>query len=86
MIFQNRKRRLNLNENKRPTLYMDSYCGEYENKGYGVIKVVKEGDKLYAIFPAFRFFFNYIQYDYFVLNYRRISAANESWILILALD
>jgi hypothetical protein len=38
---------------------MDSYCGEYENKGYGVIKVVKEGDKLYAIFPAFRFTLKY---------------------------
>ncbi|WP_407505701.1 DUF3471 domain-containing protein [Elizabethkingia miricola] len=57
------------NENKRPTHAMDSYCGEYENKGYGVIKVVKEGNMLYAIFPAFRFALEHTQYDYFRLKF-----------------
>lgn len=58
-----------INENEKPTHAMDSYCGEYENMGYGIIKVVKEGDKLYAVFPAFRFALEHKQYDYFRLKF-----------------
>ncbi|MDR2231107.1 MAG: serine hydrolase [Flavobacteriaceae bacterium] len=58
-----------VDESKRPTHTMDSYCGEYENKGYGIIKVVKEGEKLYAIFPAFKFTLEHTQYDYFRLKF-----------------
>ncbi len=58
-----------VDESKRPTHTIDSYCGEYENKGYGIIKIVKEGEKLYAIFPVFKFTLEHTQYDYFRLKF-----------------
>ncbi|MDV3508831.1 hypothetical protein CMU89_14950 [Elizabethkingia anophelis] len=58
-----------VNENKKPTHALDSYCGEYENKGYGTIRIVKEDDKLYAVFPAFKFVLEHSQYDYFRLKF-----------------
>lgn len=56
-------------EIKRPTHDLDSHCGEYENKGYGIIKIVKEDDKLYAVFPAFKFLLEHSHYDYFRLKF-----------------
>ena len=58
-----------VNEIKQPTHDLDSYCGEYENKGYGIIKIVKEDNKLYAVFPAFKFLLEHSHYDYFRLKF-----------------
>ncbi|MFT3740538.1 MAG: serine hydrolase [Breznakibacter sp.] len=54
-----------LNENKPTTHNLDSYCGEYTNKGYGTIKITKENDQLYITFPTFKFALEHLQFDRF---------------------
>lgn len=55
----------NINEKKKPTHDLDSYCGEYFNKGYGTFTIAKEGNNLYVRFPTFRFILVHRQYDLF---------------------
>ena len=54
-----------INEKKKPTHDLDSYCGEYSNKGYGTFIVSREGNNLYVTFPTFRFILVHQQYDLF---------------------
>lgn len=54
-----------INDKYKPTRNLDSYCGEYINKGYGTIKVVKENKNLYVVFPAFKFALEHQKYDSF---------------------
>ena len=54
-----------INERFKPTHSLNSYCGEYTNKGYGTIKVVQEENDLYVIFPAFKFALEHKKYDSF---------------------
>ncbi|MDN3693580.1 serine hydrolase [Chryseobacterium tructae] len=54
-----------VNDKKKPTHDLDSYSGEYTNKGYGTFKISKLGNDLYAIFPTFKFILVHKQYDLF---------------------
>ncbi|MCL8538706.1 serine hydrolase [Chryseobacterium gallinarum] len=54
-----------INEKKKPTHDLDLYCGEYFNKGYGTLTIVKEGNNLYVRFPTFKFLLMHRQYDLF---------------------
>ncbi|WP_336960373.1 serine hydrolase [Chryseobacterium contaminans] len=54
-----------INEKKRPTHDLDSYCGEYTNKGYGTFKISRSGNNLFVTFPGFKFILIHKQYDLF---------------------
>ncbi|WP_282112816.1 serine hydrolase [Maribacter stanieri] len=54
-----------LNKDKMPTHTLNSFCGTYEAKGFGKVEIVKEGDKLYAVLPTFKFQLEHLNYDSF---------------------
>ncbi len=47
---------------------IDDYLGEYHNPGYGVLEVVKEGDKLKTVFNALEFPMEHYHYDIFEVH------------------
>ena len=57
-----------INKEKPPSKSLASFVGEYEHKGYGNIKVVLENDKLYAVYPTYKFFLEHLHYDIFVMK------------------
>ncbi len=57
-----------ISNEKPPSKSLASYVGEYENRGYGNIKVVLENGKLYAIYPTYKFFLEHLHYDIFVMK------------------
>jgi CubicO group peptidase (beta-lactamase class C family) len=56
----------------RPSHKLDDYTGEYENEGYGVVKVVEERDRLKATYNGIETELEHFHYDVF-----RISAPAE---------
>lgn len=54
-----------VNDKKKPTHELDSYYGEYSNKGYGTFIISRIGNDLYITFPTFKFILVHKQYDLF---------------------
>jgi CubicO group peptidase (beta-lactamase class C family) len=51
--------------NTKPSHNLDDYTGEYENPGYGILTIEKEGEKLKAIFNAHHIKVQHYHYDIF---------------------
>lgn len=64
-IFKPNTVKKELNKDKLPTHSLNAFCGTYEAKGYGKIKVVKEENTLYAILPTFKFHLEHLNYNSF---------------------
>ncbi|GGD71065.1 penicillin-binding protein [Maribacter cobaltidurans] len=54
-----------LNNDKLPTHDLNAFCGTYEAKGYGKIKVISEEDALFVILPTFKFKLEHLNYNSF---------------------
>lgn len=67
-IYQPGDRIESINREQPPSKSLASFVGEYEHKGYGTIKVVLENDKLYAIYPTYKFYLEHLHYDIFVMK------------------
>jgi CubicO group peptidase (beta-lactamase class C family) len=48
-----------------PTHNLDDYCGEYSNPGYGVIKILCEGDSLVGRYGSLKVWLKHYNYDAF---------------------
>lgn len=57
-----------LNNEQPPSKNLSSFVGEYEHKGYGTVKIILEDEKLYAIYPSYKFFLEHLHYDIFVMK------------------
>jgi CubicO group peptidase (beta-lactamase class C family) len=53
------------NTEKMPSHPLSSFCGIYEAKGFGKIEIVKEGNRLYAVLPTFKFQLEHVNYNSF---------------------
>lgn len=67
-IYVNENEDKGLNLEKKPTHSLESFCGIYKNTGYGSIEITKEGDKLYAVYPTYKFFLEHLHYNIFVMQ------------------
>ncbi|AXT50591.1 serine hydrolase [Aquimarina sp. BL5] len=67
-IYQPSELIKSINSEKPPSKSLASFVGEYEHKGYGTIKIVLENDKLYAVYPTYKFFLEHLHYDIFVMK------------------
>lgn len=57
-----------LTNDKPPRHPLKTFCGKYQAKGFGEIEIVNEDNKLYAIFPTFKFRLVHLNYDSFHLK------------------
>lgn len=57
-----------VNADKKPTHNIKDYCGKYTNQGFGTFEILEENNKLFAIFPEFRFQLEHQYHDIFVLK------------------
>ncbi|MBT2622536.1 serine hydrolase [Chryseobacterium sp. ISL-6] len=55
-----------IDQNKKPMFNLSDYTGKFTNLGYGTFEIVKEGDQLFVVFPAFKFRLEPMQYNAFV--------------------
>ncbi|WP_027392083.1 serine hydrolase [Aquimarina latercula] len=53
------------NKEKMPTHPLDNFCGIFEAKGYGRIKVIIENEKLYAVLPKYKFHLQHTNHNSF---------------------
>jgi CubicO group peptidase (beta-lactamase class C family) len=67
-IYQPSERDESINNEKPTSKPLASFVGEYNNKGYGTVKIVLENDKLYAIYPTYKFFLEHIHYNTFKMK------------------
>jgi CubicO group peptidase (beta-lactamase class C family) len=67
-IYQPSKLNTAINNEKKPSKNLSSFVGEYEHKGYGKIKIVLENEKLYAVYPTYKFFLEHLYLDIFVMK------------------
>ena len=67
-VYQPRTLNTVINNEKPPSKVLSSFVGEYEHKGYGTVKIVLEDEKLYAIYPFYKFFLEHLHYDIFVMK------------------
>ena len=67
-IYQPSTLNTDMNSEKPPSKALSSFIGEYEHKGYGKIKIALENDKLYAVYPTYKFFLEHLHYDIFVMK------------------
>ncbi len=67
-IYQPSTLNTDINSEKPPSKALSSFIGEYEHKGYGKIKIALENDKLYAVYPTYKFFLEHLHYDIFVMK------------------
>ena len=71
-----------LNTEKKPTHPLSSFCGTYSNRGYGEIEIRQEKDKLYAIYPTYKFFLEHLYHNIFVMSpTEKISHFNPEFAL-----
>lgn len=56
------------NPDKKPTHNLNEYCGKYSNLGFGTFEIAIENDKLFAVFPDFKFQLEHQYYDIFILK------------------
>ncbi|MCP2520170.1 serine hydrolase [Candidatus Aminicenantes bacterium AC-335-A11] len=54
--------------NTKPSHPLEDYTGEYENPGYGIIKIEKEGDHLKATYNSITYTLTHYHYDVFELK------------------
>ena len=54
--------------NTKPSHPTDDYVGEYENPGYGIFTVKKDGDKLKAVFNSIENTVEHYHYDIFEMK------------------
>ncbi|WP_339653665.1 DUF3471 domain-containing protein [uncultured Salegentibacter sp.] len=47
---------------------MASFCGKYNNPGYGTIEIRKEDGNLYAVHPTYKFLLEHLYYNIFVIK------------------
>ena len=57
-----------INLDKKPTHNLNDYCGKFSNLGFGTFEIVNENNKLFAVFPDFRFQLEHQYYDIFILK------------------
>lgn len=55
-----------MNPEQKPTHSLGTFCGTYENKGYGIIEISLEDGELYAKLPAFKFPLEHQYHNIFV--------------------
>lgn len=67
-IYQPKEMIQSINNKKPPSKPLASFEGVYGHKGYGKIKIEIEDDKLYAIYPTYKFFLEHLHYDIFVMK------------------
>jgi len=54
--------------NTKPSHPLEDYTGEYENPGYGIIKIEKEGENLKATYNSITYKLTHYHYDVFELK------------------
>ncbi|MCP2604929.1 serine hydrolase [Candidatus Aminicenantes bacterium AH-873-B07] len=54
--------------NTKPSHSLEDYVGEYENPGYGIIKIEKEGNSLKATYNSITYTLTHYHYDVFELK------------------
>lgn len=57
-----------MNTDKMPSVPLENFCGTYTAEGFGKIGVIKDGEKLYAILPQFKFQLEHLNFDSFFLK------------------
>ncbi|CAM3141244.1 serine hydrolase [Flavobacterium frigoris] len=57
-----------INLDKKPTHNLNDYCGKFSNLGFGTFEIINENNKLFAVFPDFKFQLEHQYYDIFVLK------------------
>lgn len=67
-IYQPSDVKASINEEKPPSKSLASFVGEYEHKGYGKVRIILEEDRLYAIYPTYKFFLEHLYNDIFVMK------------------
>jgi CubicO group peptidase (beta-lactamase class C family) len=67
-IYQPSEMDESINNEKPTSKPLASFVGEYDNKGYGTVKIVLENDKLYAIYPTYKFFLEHNHYNIFTMK------------------
>jgi CubicO group peptidase (beta-lactamase class C family) len=60
--------------NTKPSHNLEDYTGQYENPGYGVFTIGKDGEKLTAAFNGFQFKCEHYHYDIFTLFSKDFSS------------
>jgi CubicO group peptidase (beta-lactamase class C family) len=67
-VYQSKTEDLPFNQDKMPINPLEELVGKYDAKGYGEISVVLENDKLFALFPTFKFQLAHLNYNFFYLK------------------
>jgi CubicO group peptidase (beta-lactamase class C family) len=64
-IYKPNPERKGLNKDTLPTHPLEDFVGAYFAKGFGKIEVIKEGTKLFAILPTYKFLLEHLNYNSF---------------------
>lgn len=67
-IYKSKTEDLPLNKDKMPLNPLEEFVGQYYAKGFGEIRIIKENDKLFAIFPTYKFQLVHSNYNFFYLK------------------
>jgi CubicO group peptidase (beta-lactamase class C family) len=67
-IYRSKTEDLELNNAKKPINALKEFVGKYDAEGYGEIDVVFEQNKLFAIFPTYRFQLAHLNFNSFYLK------------------
>jgi len=67
-VYHSKTEDVPLNKDKMPINPLKEFVGNYRAKGYGKIQVLIEKDKLFAVFPTYRFQLAHVNYNYFYLK------------------
>jgi hypothetical protein len=61
--------------NTKPSHNLEDYIGEYENPGYGILSIKKDGDQLIAIFNGLQLKVRHYHYDIFEFTVKELGDA-----------
>lgn len=66
-----KKQDMDRKSNTKPSHSLEDYTGEYENPGYGILTIEKEGEQLKAVFNDLHYKVQHYHYDIFELSSER---------------
>jgi len=67
-VYRSKTVDLELNDAKKPINALKEFLGDYEAVGYGTITIVFEQNKLFAIFPTYKFQLAHVNFNAFYLK------------------
>ncbi len=67
-IYYPNNKKTPINNDKKPTNSLSDFCGSYQAKGFGKIKIVEKENKLFAIFPTYEFRLEHLNFNTFYME------------------